>query len=68
MTSLEDRIADLPPDLRREVEDFVDFLIARRRRERASHLRLDWAGALRGHREEYTSIELQRKALEWRGD
>jgi len=31
-------------------------------------LRQDWAGALREQREEYTSLELQRKAVDWRGD
>lgn len=30
MPSLEDRIKGLPSDLRREVEDFVEFLIDRR--------------------------------------
>ena len=31
-------------------------------------LRQTWAGALRDYREQYTSLELQKKALEWRGD
>jgi hypothetical protein len=31
-------------------------------------LRQDWAGALRDVKNEYTSLDLQKKALEWRGD
>lgn len=31
-------------------------------------LRQTWAGALRDYREQYSSLELQKKALEWRGD
>src|SRR5689334_4281979 len=30
--TLEDKIRILPPDLQREVEDFVDFLLAKQRR------------------------------------
>jgi hypothetical protein len=31
-------------------------------------LRQDWAGALRDFRDQYTSLELQKKSLDWRGD
>ena len=31
-------------------------------------LRQTWAGALKDYREKYSSLELQKKALEWRGD
>jgi hypothetical protein len=31
-------------------------------------LRLNWAGGLKDYAEQYTSLELQQKALEWRGD
>ncbi|MBM2811344.1 MAG: hypothetical protein HW416_2103 [Chloroflexi bacterium] len=68
MATLHDRISELPPDLRREVEDFVEFLIAKRGSKRSDRLKLDWAGALRDHRDQYTSLELQKKAMEWRGD
>jgi len=33
-----------------------------------SRLKLDWAGGLREYRDKYTSLELQKKALEWWGD
>jgi hypothetical protein len=31
-------------------------------------LRQNWAGALRDLKKEYTSLDLQKKALEWRGE
>jgi hypothetical protein len=68
MRSIEDKIRELPPELRQEVEDFVDFLVERRARKSAGKLRQDWAGALRDYRDQFTSLELQKKALEWRGD
>ena len=32
MTTLSEKITALPPDLRREVEDFIEFLLEKRRR------------------------------------
>lgn len=66
--TLEDLVRELPPDLRRETEDFVQFLLARHIHRRGNKLRQDWAGALRSYRDQYTSVELQRQSLEWRGD
>lgn len=61
-------VQELPPDMQAEVRDFVEFLLARRRHGAGKTLRQDWAGTLREHRQEYTSLELQRRALSWRGD
>lgn len=68
MPSLEDRIKDLPPDLRREVEDFVDFLIDRRVGRPKGTMKFAWAGALADLRDQYTSVELQHKVLDWWSD
>jgi hypothetical protein len=68
MKNLEERIKELPPELHQEVMDFVDFLLEKRGRRPGRKLRQDWAGALKDYREQYTSLELQKKALEWRGD
>ena len=64
---LEELVRDLPPDMRAEVRDSVEFLLTKRERP-AKKLRQDWAGALRDYRQQYTSLELQRQALDWRGD
>ena len=65
---LEELVKELPPDCRTEVRDFVEFLLERRGRKPGRKLRQDWAGALKDYRDQYTSLELQKKALEWRGD
>ena len=68
MQTLKELIEQLPPELQQEVRDFVEFLLERKVRKRGSKLRQDWAGALRKYRDQYTALELQKKALEWRGD
>jgi hypothetical protein len=68
MDSIEQLIRELPPDLRQEVRDFAEFLVQRRRQKAGRKLRQDWAGALRDYRDQYTALELQKRALEWRGD
>ena len=68
MKGLEEKINTLPPELQKEVEDFVEFLIEKRLQKPKGQLRLDWRGALRDLRDKYTSVELQHKALQWWGD
>ena len=68
MQTLKQLIDQLPPELQQEVQDFVEFLLERKVRKRGRKLRQDWAGALKEYRDQYTSLELQKKALEWRGD
>ncbi|RLC60976.1 MAG: hypothetical protein DRI80_09820 [Chloroflexota bacterium] len=65
---IEELVGELPPGVQAEVRDFVEFLLEKRRRKSRDRLRQDWAGALRDYRHQYTSLELQQKALEWRGD
>jgi hypothetical protein len=72
MTTLEKLIEELPPDLRQEVEDFARFLLASRvnspkTNRRQDRLRMSWAGALSEYRHQFTSVELQKKSLEWWG-
>jgi len=66
--SLEELVQELPPDMVAEVRDFIEFLLSKRERRAGGALRQDWAGALRDYREQYTSVELQHRALDWRGD
>jgi len=68
MKSLEELIRELPPDLRKEVEDFARFLLERRKATHGKPIRQSWAGALREFKDRFTALELQKKALEWRGD
>lgn len=68
MQTMEDLIRQLPPDLQQEVKDFAEFLLEKRGRKAKEKLKLDWKGALRDMRDEYTSMELQHKIVEWWGD
>ena len=68
MGALNELVEKLPPELQREVEDFARFLLETRKQTKGARLRLDWAGALSEFREKYTSLDLQKKALEWWGD
>ncbi len=68
MKTLEEMVKELPPESQDEVRDFVEFLLSKKRKRKQKYLRMDWAGALREYRDQYTSLELQKKALEWWGD
>ncbi|KPL05714.1 hypothetical protein AMJ85_11025 [candidate division BRC1 bacterium SM23_51] len=68
MGKIEEMIKALPPEFRKEVEDFVQFLLEKRAPKPGRRLRQDWAGALSDYRDQYTSLELQERALQWRGD
>jgi len=65
---LDELLRELPADCQAEVRDFVESLIEKRRRQSNGHLRQDWAGALEAYRGQFTSLELQQKSLDWRGD
>ena len=66
--TLDEVIEQLPPDLQREVQDFAQFLLDRETRPKQRKLRQSWAGGLREFRDQFTSLDLQKKALEWWGD
>ncbi|MFZ0959725.1 MAG: DUF2281 domain-containing protein [Terriglobia bacterium] len=68
MRNLEELIRELPPELQEEVQDFARFLIETKVRAKRSKLRLNWAGGLAEFRGQFTSLDLQKKALEWWGD
>ncbi len=68
MATLDDLVDQLPPELQREVEDFAKFLLETRAQRKGGKLSLDWAGALSEFSGQFTSLDLQKKALEWWGD
>ncbi|RJP60529.1 MAG: DUF2281 domain-containing protein [Deltaproteobacteria bacterium] len=65
---IEVKMRKLSEDLRREVLDYVDFLLSKYQdRETARRkFKFDWEGGLSEIRENFTSVESQHKALEWR--
>lgn len=66
MKELQELFEELPPNLQQEVLDFAEFLLEKRKKrpEGVPHFR--WAGALKDLRDQYTSVELQHKASDWR--
>jgi len=68
MTELEKLMQKLSPDLKKEVIDYAKKLASKNKKSRPIKLKLDWIGGLKEYRDKYTSLELQKKALEWRGD
>jgi hypothetical protein len=67
MPSIEEVMKQLPPYLQQEVLDFAQYLLDTKVRWKQKKLRMTWAGALREFRDQYTALELQKKALEWWG-
>jgi hypothetical protein len=62
-------IIRLPDKLKEaEVEIIVLPVEKSKRKKRQNKLRQNWAGALKEYKDQYTSLELQKKALDWRGD
>mgnify|MGYP000316939091 CR=1 FL=1 len=59
MRSLEEKIKSLPIDLRKEVEDFIDFLIERKMKKGVKKPMFTWEGALKELKDQYNSVELQ---------
>jgi hypothetical protein len=66
--SLEEIVRDLPPDSQAKVRQFVKLLQETDNGKTNKKLEQNWAGALSDYRDQYTSLDLQRKSLEWRGD
>ncbi len=68
METIEQKIKQLPQHLRQEVMDFIDFLLTKKvpKNKKKKKPRLDWLGGLKEYRDQYTALELQKKALEWR--
>lgn len=66
--SIEEIMKRLSPDSQRLVREFAWLLLDSQQRRKQDHPRLDWAGGLKELRDEYTSLELQKKSLEWRDE
>jgi hypothetical protein len=68
MKSLEELMKELPPQLQNEVREYAQYLVDTKVKPKRKYLRMDWAGGLREYRDQFTSLQLQKKALEWWGD
>lgn len=66
MEAIETKLKQLPKNLQKEVEDFIDLLLIKKVSKRKKAPKLDWIGGLKEYRNKYTALELQKKASEWR--
>lgn len=66
------KLKNLPDHLIPEVLDYIEFLLSKygskktERKAKKSKFRFDWEGGLSELKDQYSSVELQHKALEWR--
>jgi hypothetical protein len=60
------QIHEFPPYLLEELSVYIEFLASKRKVKKERKFRLNWVGALEAENKNYTSLELQKKALDWR--
>jgi Protein of unknown function (DUF2281) len=66
--TLEEMVREVPSEDRAQLRHYVESLLARRTIEPAGKPQFQWAGALEGLRDRYTSVELQHRIARWRTD
>ena len=64
--TLVQQIQEFPPYLLEELSEYVAYLSSKRKVNKERKFRLNWVGALESEKKGYTSVELQKKALDWR--
>ena len=62
--NIERKIRALSPSLMDELDRYLDYLLQKRDEKIKPELKQDWAGDLKDCG--YTSLDLQKKALDWR--
>jgi hypothetical protein len=62
--NIEQKIRKIPPEMLAELEHYLDYLIAKTTNEKENSLSFSWAAGLEDVNE--SSVELQKKALDWR--
>ncbi len=61
-----EKIRELPLELQEEVIHFIDFLRTKKSSKQKKKPNLEWIGGLNAYRDEFTALELEKKASEWR--
>lgn len=64
---IQTKIGYLSEPLQQEVLDFIDFLLSKYEQQvEPEPFRFDWEGGLSKLKTQYTAVELQHQAMEWR--
>ena len=75
-TILINRFQKLPSKAQQEVADFIEFIsikylpsakLTKRKSIGSQDFKFKWEGSISEYKKQYTSVELQHKANEWRG-
>jgi hypothetical protein len=66
-SSVDEKIRTLPPDLREDAIHYIDELVKRSKKASYKSFRCAAEGTLAELGTRYSSVDLQHKALEWRG-
>ena len=64
--TLPELVQSLPLEMQQRVQEFVEFLLEKETSQPRGKPTLEWAGALRDLRDQYTSVELQHAISNWR--
>ncbi|MFW6194460.1 MAG: DUF2281 domain-containing protein [Halobacteriota archaeon] len=65
MEEIERLFKRLPDDLKKEVIDYMEFLLERGSQTKEKELKFTWRGGLRELKDEYSSVDLQHKRKWW---
>lgn len=67
-TEIKIRVRKLPENLKRRVLNCIEILLEKHQGKKSSErkFKFDWEGGLSDIKDEFTSVELQHKAAEWR--
>jgi hypothetical protein len=63
--AVEPVLKKMPPDMQRKVLKYIEALSARTHEKRHGTMKFAWAGACADINNEYTSVQLQKKILDW---
>lgn len=62
MPDFEKKFEQLNPEMQKKVLGYIDLLLSKKPRKKID---FSWEGALKDYKDQYTSLELQKKALDW---
>lgn len=66
--NIETKINELPESVVPEIYDYIEFLLSKygSNKKETSKFKFDWEGSLNKLKNEYSSVDLQHKSLDWR--
>ncbi len=63
--AVEPVLKKMPPDIQRKVLKYIEALSARTAKRQPGRMKFVWAGCCADISKEYTSVQLQKKILDW---